>query len=121
MNKSRNEQIRENAKTLDGYQKYVEKLENDRRELVKSTFKNILGLGITDVNDAYKRVKYIFISSQKDYVREVDGSLAMNGPLSSDMVLILHQKNAKCVKQLRTIWHTRKKYSHSRLSIWLWV
>ncbi len=28
--------------------------------------------------DAYKRVKYIFISSQKDYVREVDGSLAKN-------------------------------------------
>lgn len=28
--------------------------------------------------DAYKRVKYIFISSQKDYVRELDGSLAKN-------------------------------------------
>ncbi len=29
-------------------------------------------------NDAYKRVKYIFISNQKDYVRELDGSLAKN-------------------------------------------
>ena len=43
--------------SLDGYRKYVEEIDNDRNELVKSTFKRLIELGITEVDEAYRRAK----------------------------------------------------------------
>lgn len=56
-------------------------------------------------NDAYKRVKYIFISSQKDYVRELDGSLAKNDDGSyktRDITNTEKEEKAALVEELNT-------------------
>lgn len=42
-------------KSLSGYQDYVEGLENKRGEKVDDTFETLLTLGITDVQEAYRR------------------------------------------------------------------
>ena len=56
-NAAKDELERKAQSSLDGYQKYVEGLENDRVELVNSTFRSLLTLGITDVTEAYRRAK----------------------------------------------------------------
>ena len=43
--------------SLAGYQSYVEALDKKRRELMDTTHKSILNLGITDISDAYRRAK----------------------------------------------------------------
>ena len=44
-------------KSLGGYQSYIEGIENDRQKLVDSTFKTLLSLGITDIDEAYRRAR----------------------------------------------------------------
>ena len=52
---AKNEAEQKRQQSFSGYQSYVEGLDKSRQELVDSTTRSIRNLGITDINEAYKR------------------------------------------------------------------
>ena len=90
-------------KSISGYRGYVEGLENDRRDLVNSTFKSILTLGITDLNEAYKRAKSAGLSeSDARAVAKDTTSAAIND---------LYQKAVSTIISRYYTSHQAKEYA----------
>lgn len=59
---AKNELEKISQSSLDGYREYVEGVEQKRVDLANSTFKKFLTLGLTDVNEAYRRARHAGLS-----------------------------------------------------------